>query len=118
MIDEIKPTDVPIVGQGNMNLPAAKLPVYKEPNDFRTSLHWRIFRIIAEFVDGWQFWLISKDNYLFGSTRFQPGDKWYEEARSGQAFGNRRFWDCDGGGPGLCKPATKAPVRPMVYRLG
>ena len=64
------------------------------------------------------FWLISKDNYLFGSTRFQPGDKWYEEARAGQAFGNRRFWDCDGGGPGLCKPATKAPVRPMVYRLG
>ncbi|MEK7217704.1 MAG: TIGR00730 family Rossman fold protein [Patescibacteria group bacterium] len=109
MIDEIKPTDVPIVGQGNMNLPAAKLPVYKEPNDFRTSLHWRIFRIIAEFVDGWQFLAdFKKTITFFGSTRFQPGDKWYEEARAlGKLLVTEGFGIVTGGGPGIMQAGNQ-----------
>src|SRR3990167_8610651 len=69
------------VGNGNLNVPASKLPVYDEPNDFRQSLHWRVFRIIAEFIDGWQFFAdFKKTITFFGSARFQPGDKWYEDA--------------------------------------
>ena len=43
-----------------LNVPAAKLPHFEKPIDFRASFHWRVFRIMAEFVDGFQFWRISK----------------------------------------------------------
>src|ERR1051326_4586264 len=67
--------------QGTMNVPASKLPVFREPKDFRSSLHWRVFRIIAEFIDGWQFLAdFPKTVTFFGSARFEPGNRWYEEA--------------------------------------
>jgi len=42
--------------KGQLNLPASKLPhIKKKREDFRASLHWRAFRILSEFIDGWQF---------------------------------------------------------------
>ena len=38
-----------------LNIPASDLPLAKEPEDFRSSFHWRVFRVMSELVDGWQF---------------------------------------------------------------
>ncbi len=96
-------------GGGNMNVPASKLPVYQEPDDFRQSLHWRVFRIIAEFIDGWQFLAdFKKTITFFGSARFQPGDKWYEEAKKlGSMLAKEGFGIVTGGGPGIMQAGNE-----------
>ncbi len=92
-----------------MNLPASKLPAYKEPEDFRSSLHWRVFRIIAELIDGWQFLAdFKKTITFFGSARFQSGDKWYEEAKTlGKLLAGEGFGIVTGGGPGIMQAGNE-----------
>jgi len=94
---------------GNMNLPASKLPTYKEPVDFRQSLHWRVFRIIAEFIDGWQFLAdFKKTITFFGSARFQPEEHWYAEARKlASMLATEGFGIVTGGGPGIMEAANQ-----------
>lgn len=94
---------------GNMNLPASKLPYVPEPKDFRSSLHWRVFRIIAEFIDGWQFLAdFKKTVTFFGSARFKPGDKWYEEARKlAKLLAQAGFGIVTGGGPGIMQAGNQ-----------
>jgi uncharacterized protein (TIGR00730 family) len=101
--------NVPAQSQENMNVPAAKLPNIQEPKDFRSSLHWRVFRIIAEFIDGWQFLAdFKKTVTFFGSARFQPGDKWYEEARSlSKLLVGEGFGIITGGGPGIMQAGNQ-----------
>lgn len=92
-----------------MNVPASKLPVFEEPKDFRSSLHWRVFRIIAELVDGWQFLAdFKKTVTFFGSARFKQGDHWYEEARQlGALLVKEGFDIVSGGGPGIMQASNQ-----------
>ncbi|KKU75560.1 MAG: hypothetical protein UY20_C0002G0028 [Candidatus Yanofskybacteria bacterium GW2011_GWA1_48_10] len=95
--------------QGIMNLPASKLPSVDEPSDFRASIHWRVFRIIAELVEGWQFLAdFKKTVTFFGSARFQPGDRWYEEARNlAKLLVGEGFGIVTGGGPGIMQAGNQ-----------
>ncbi len=95
--------------EGTMNVPASKLPVFREKKDFRASLHWRVFRIIAEFIDGWQFLAdYQKTITFFGSARFQPGERWYEEARTlGKLLAGEGFGIVTGGGPGIMQAGNQ-----------
>lgn len=115
MLDEdlIKPA-------GNMNLPASKLPSTREPDDFRSSLHWRVFRIIAEFVDGWQFLAdFKKTVTFFGSARFQPGERWYEEARAlGKLLAEDGVGVVTGGGPGIMQAGNQGAVEGKGESIG
>lgn len=96
----------------NLNLPASKLPLVEEPmpsKDFRSSFHWRIFRIMAEFVDGWQFLAdFTKAVTFFGSARFAPADKWYQEAsKLANMLAKSGFSIITGGGPGIMEAANR-----------
>src|SRR3989344_7097798 len=65
-----------------INVPAKQLPphVHKK-HDFRESIHWRIFRIMAEFVEGFQFLAdLKKTVSFFGSARFSERNMHYQEA--------------------------------------
>src|SRR3989344_2939336 len=62
-VPENQPVMTPV--EGVMNVPASKLPAFEEPADFRSSLHWRVFRIIAELIDGWQFLADFKKTITF-----------------------------------------------------
>jgi len=70
---------------------------------------WRIFRVMAEFVDG--FTLLSKQENLvsvFGSARTKPGTPYYELGiRVGQELVKRGFNVLTGGGPGVMEAANK-----------
>src|SRR3989344_5588801 len=104
-----------------LNLPASKLPDEPaKPDDFRTSLHWRVFRILSEFVDGWQFLAdFKKTVSFFGSARFVEGDRWYEEARKlGKMAGEDGFAVVTGGGPGIMEAGNRGAVEGNGDSLG
>lgn len=93
----------------DLNVPASKLPEFEEPKDFRSSLHWRVFRIIAEFVNGWQFLAdFDKTVSFFGSARFNEDNEWYKEARKlGKMLSDEGFDIVTGGGPGVMEAGNK-----------
>lgn len=70
---------------------------------------WRIFRIMAEFVDGYDFLSkLSADITVFGSARLKEGDKYYEEARQlGHMMAAAGFSVVTGGGPGIMEAANR-----------
>lgn len=117
MSDDIK---VKNMAGGNMNVPASKLPSSREPDDFRSSLHWRVFRIIAEFIDGWQFLAdFKKTVTFFGSARFQSGDRWYEEARTlGKLLSEDGFGIVTGGGPGIMEAGNQGAAESGGISIG
>jgi uncharacterized protein (TIGR00730 family) len=70
---------------------------------------WRLFRIMAEFVDGFE--ALAKYHpavSIFGSTRVKPGDEVYQKAqRIGQLLAENGFSVITGGGPGVMEAANK-----------
>jgi len=70
---------------------------------------WRIFRVMAEFVDG--FTVLSKQENLvsvFGSARIKPGEPYYElGVRVASELVKRGFNILTGGGPGVMEAANK-----------
>lgn len=96
-------------GRARFNLPASKLPQFKEPDDFRASMHWRIFRIMAEFIDGFQFIAdYRKSVTIFGSARLPETDKWYQESQKlGALLAKEGFAVVTGGGPGIMEAANR-----------
>ena len=75
--------------------------------DYRDS--WRIFRIMAEFVDGYQFLAeLKKEVTILGSARLPSNNKYYKQAeRLGYLLGKNGFTTLTGGGPGIMEAANK-----------
>ncbi|OGN00628.1 MAG: Rossman fold protein, TIGR00730 family [Candidatus Yanofskybacteria bacterium RIFCSPHIGHO2_02_FULL_41_29] len=71
--------------------------------------NWRIFRIMAEFVEGWQFLShYNKKVTIFGSARSSPESKWYKEAvKLGKMLAEDGFDIVTGGGPGIMEAANR-----------
>ncbi len=87
--------------------PDSELPPIK--HDFRKTFQWRIFRIMAEFVEGFQFIAdIKKAVTIFGSTRFLPQNHYYKEARKlGYLLAKAGYTIITGGGPGIMEAANR-----------
>ncbi|MFC1639017.1 TIGR00730 family Rossman fold protein, partial [Patescibacteria group bacterium] len=50
--------------------------------DFREGASWKIFRIMAEFTEGFEFLAdLKREVTFFGSARVKEGDPHYDEAR-------------------------------------
>lgn len=74
-----------------------------------SDITWRIFRIMSEFVEGFQFLSkTSKEITIFGSARLPATNKWYVEAQSlGRLLAEGGFTVVTGGGPGIMEAANK-----------
>lgn len=70
---------------------------------------WRVFRIISEFVDGFETMTnIGPSVSIFGSARLQPTNPYYNLAIDvAQHIAQRGFAVITGGGPGLMEAANR-----------
>ena len=70
---------------------------------------WRVFRIMAEFVDGIEtLSSLEPAVTIFGSARSKPGDKYYAMAEElGGLLAKEGFTVITGGGPGIMEAANK-----------
>jgi uncharacterized protein (TIGR00730 family) len=81
---------------------------------------WRMFRIMAEFVDGFE--ALAKYHpavTIFGSTRIRPGDEVYQKAeRIGQLLAENGFSVITGGNPGVMEAANKGAFSAKGKSIG
>ncbi len=85
-----------------------------------SEITWRIFRIMAEFVEGFQFLsTTSREVTVFGSTRVPPTNRWYQEAvKFGRMLGENGFTVVTGGGPGIMEAANKGAYEAGAESIG
>ena len=79
------------------------------PADFESTDTWRVFRIMAEFVEGFEAMAsVGKAVTIFGSARTRPGEKMYEAAEeTARLLAKSGFAVITGGGPGIMEAANK-----------
>jgi uncharacterized protein (TIGR00730 family) len=84
--------------------------MFDNPDDqaFTTDA-WRVFRIISEFVDGFETMTnIGPSVSVYGSARLQPATPYYNMAVDvAQHIAKRGFAIITGGGPGIMEAANK-----------
>lgn len=70
---------------------------------------WRIFHIMAEFVEGFEkLCLIQPSISMFGSARTPVDDPWYAKAeQTARLLSDAGFAVVSGGGPGIMEAANK-----------
>ena len=70
---------------------------------------WRIFRIMAEFVDSFEtLSQVRPAATIFGSARTKPGDKYYQAAHDiAKGLAKHQLTVITGGGPGIMEAANK-----------
>lgn len=80
-----------------------------KPFDFSDNANWRIFRIMAEFVEGFEFlYPLRREITIFGSSVLQENSEWYQEARKmGQLLAEGGFTVVTGGGPGIMEAGNR-----------
>lgn len=88
------------------NKPAKTSP--EKLHSFVEDPNWRIFRIMAEFIDGFEFLdKLNGEVSIFGSARAKPSDPYYQQAKKlGALLGKEGYTVITGGGPGIMEAAN------------
>ncbi len=88
--------------------------------DFTQEDTWRIFRIMSEFVDGFEtLSQIGAAVSIFGSSRTKPGTKYYELAEEvAYLIAKEGYAVITGSGPGLMEAANKGAQRAGGQSIG
>ncbi len=70
---------------------------------------WRIFRIMAEFIEGFEeLGDVKNAVTIWGSARVKKGDIWYKKAvELGKLLSKNGYTVITGGGPGIMEAANK-----------
>lgn len=81
----------------------------KKWNETKTNDSWSIFKIMGEFVEGYEkLSLIGPCISIFGSARTNPDDKYYKLTEEISAdIVSRGYGIITGGGPGIMEAANK-----------
>ncbi len=89
-------------------------------NDFRSGTSWRIFRIMAEFIEGFEFLAdLKREVTIMGSARTLPGTPHYETARKlGRLLGEAGFTVITGGGPGIMEAGNRGAAEAGAESVG
>jgi uncharacterized protein (TIGR00730 family) len=84
-----------------------------ETTSFIREDPWRIFRIMAEFVDSFQtLSQVGPAVTIFGSARTRPNDKYYRAATAiAKGLAQHNLAVITGGGPGIMEAANKGAAQ-------
>lgn len=89
-------------------------------DDFTSEDTWRIFRIMSEFVEGFE--LLSKIGNavsIFGSSRMKPDTKYYKLAEEiAYLLAKAGYAVITGSGPGIMEAANKGTKRAKGHSIG
>lgn len=93
---------------------------YAEQENFTDNINWRIFRIMAEFVEGFEFLShLEKEVSVFGSARAMPENKYYKLARDlGFKLGKSGYTMVTGGGPGIMEAGNRGAFEAGAESVG
>lgn len=93
---------------------------YYEINNLNKDESWRLFRIIGEFVTGFdRLESIEPAVTIFGSARVKQDDPMYLQAEDiAFKLGQNGFNIITGGGPGVMEAANKGAVKAGVSSVG
>jgi uncharacterized protein (TIGR00730 family) len=88
--------------------------------DFTQEDPWRVFRIMSEFVEGFEVLsTIGKAVSIFGSSRTKPGTKYYKLAEEvAYLVAKEGYAVITGSGPGLMEAANKGAKRAKGKSVG
>ncbi|HEY8233920.1 MAG: TIGR00730 family Rossman fold protein [Vicinamibacterales bacterium] len=91
-----------------------------ESPEFLTADTWRVFRIMAEFVEGFEsLSQIPRAVTVFGSARARPGDEDYRYAEDlGRALAKAGHAVITGGGPGHMEAVNKGAFEAGGQSIG
>src|SRR5580658_11200712 len=80
-----------------------------QPAPFTKEEPWRIFRIMAEFVESFEILSqVGPSVTIFGSARLKPTDRYYHAATAiAREFARNRLGVITGGGPGIMEAANR-----------
>jgi uncharacterized protein (TIGR00730 family) len=90
------------------------------PIDHVDNESWRVFRIMAEFVEGFESMAeVGKAVSVFGSARTSPSDPFYKAAeKTGRLLSKAGFAVITGGGPGIMEAANKGAFEAKGTSIG
>jgi len=91
-----------------------------EIESFHTMDAWRLFRIMAEFVDGFEAMSKVKNGIcVFGSARTKPEDPYYQAScKLSKKLVEKGFSIITGGGPGIMEAANKGAAEAGGVSVG
>jgi uncharacterized protein (TIGR00730 family) len=90
------------------------------PRNFQYEDMWRVFRIMAEFVEGFEtMGKLGRAVSIFGSARTSPEDPFYKKARElAGELAKRKFAIITGGGPGIMEAANQGAAEAKGISVG
>lgn len=98
----------------------ANVVVPFEAQSFTENANWRVFRMMAETIEGFEF--LSKlrnEVSIFGSARTRPGHKQYKNAQKlGFLLGKNGYTVITGGGPGIMEAANRGAFQAGGVSVG
>jgi uncharacterized protein (TIGR00730 family) len=94
--------------------------VAKTPYNLAQTDSWKLFKVMAEFVEGYDLMLKYKNEVtIFGSARTHEGDEYYIKARKlGEILGLNNFTVITGGGPGIMEAANRGAFQVKGNSIG
>ena len=98
-----------------------KRPVTPEVNDSTlTRESWKIFQVIAEFVEGYERLVHIKPSVsIYGSARVKPDHAYYKLAvDTAKLLSNSGFSVVTGGGPGIMEAGNKGAFQGKSFSVG
>ncbi len=103
-----------------VKLKVRKQGVIDPKEDFTREDTWRIFRIMSEFVEGFEtLSKIGEAVSIFGSSRTKPGTEYFKQAEEvAYLIAKEGYAVITGSGPGLMEAANKGAQRAGGQSIG
>ena len=88
--------------------------------NFKSDDTWRVFRIMAEFMEGFEILSrVGKAVSIFGSSRVKPDDRYYKMAEElAEILVKEGYAIISGGGPGIMEAANKGAFKAGGESIG